>query len=154
MIPINEYVNTLVNARRYEIVEEKKLFLLDFGKKKKKSEEKPKIILTNEYVSQKVKENKITSISDILKFQYNKFDIVDLTGSLKNKNEKLILLYKDEPDYFIVYRISDKRTYYIELDYENGGTIEETGEEFITYYSNRITIPEEGLKVGSNGTLV
>lgn len=35
MIPINEYVNTLVNARRYEIVEEKKLFGGLFDKKKK-----------------------------------------------------------------------------------------------------------------------
>lgn len=154
MISINEYVDILISAKRYDIVNEKKLFGGIFDKKKKKSEEKSKIILTSEYVSQKVKENKITSISDILKFQYNKFDIVDLTGSLKNKNEKLILLYKDDPDYFIVYRVSDKHTYYIELEYGNSGTIEETGEEFITYYSNRITIPEEGLKVSSNGTLV
>ena len=94
MIQIKEYVDTLISAKRYDIVEEKKLFggLFD---KKKKIKENSKIILTNEYVSKKVKENKTTSIANILSFEYNKYDFIELSGSLKNKDEKLILLYKD-----------------------------------------------------------
>ena len=105
-------------------------------------------------MEEKIKQNRTMSVKDLLAFEYNKYDRVDLTGSLKREIEKIVLIYKNAPDYYIVYRPTDKKVYYIELNYDEGGYDEETGEDFIVFYSNRITIPEEGLKLSSAGELV
>lgn len=137
MIFINEYINTLIFAKRYEIMNES----LEI----KESEKKQYLILYDEFAKFVNNPNKLTGnlwsgiIADICKIinmsseklnqlvanniksigQINKFDEKDeFQAILKNKLGECYILEKIADAEYLYYSITNKKLYYVDHEHE------------------------------------